>query len=208
MNIHKILGILIKPFRKNRMLKFLNIMNPQPTDTILDVGGTAFNWELVDYKNKVVLLNLTKEDDQGRADNFSFVIGDGTALEYADNEFDIVFSNSVIEHVGSFEKQQAYGREVMRVGKRIWIQTPAKSFFFEPHLITPFVHWLPKELQKKLLRNFSVWGWITRPDQQYINDFVDQTRLVSFEEVKEIFPGCQILRERFLFMTKAFIVIK
>jgi len=190
------------------MSKFLNIIKPQADDTILDVGGTTYNWELIDFKNKIVLLNLTAESDNNKPDHYSVVVGDGTALQYADNAFDIVFSNSVIEHVGSFEKQQDFAREAIRVGKKIWIQTPAKEFFFEPHLITPFVHWLPNEVQKKILRNFSVWGWLTRPDQDYINGFVDQTRLLTYPEMQSLFPNCKIIKEKFLFMTKAYIVVK
>lgn len=186
------------------------MIDPKSTDKILDVGGSVYNWKLIDYRNDVVLLNiLTPESKNDELlSNFSFVIGDGTDLKYKDKEFDICYSNSVIEHVGSYEKQKKFAQEVCRVGKQIWIQTPAKSFFFEPHYITPFVHWLPNSLQKKLLRNFSIWGLITRPSQQYIDDFVDQTRLLSYREIKHIFPDCTIKRERIMFMTKAYLVLK
>jgi hypothetical protein len=210
MNIHRILNVVIKPFRKRRMTKFLKVIDPQPSERILDVGGTIFNWKLIDYKNDVVLLNLSapKNIDIELPSNFSFVVGDGTALQYGDKEYDICFSNSVVEHVGSLEKQKMFAQEVCRVGKRIWIQTPAKSFFLEPHYITPFIHWLPKHYQKRLLRNFSIWGLITRPTQQYIDDTVDQTRLLTFEEIRDLFPDCTIRRERFLFMTKAYLIIR
>jgi hypothetical protein len=210
MNIHRILNVVIKPFRKRRMTKFLKVIDPQPSERILDVGGTIFNWKLIDYKNDVVLLNLSAPENIGieLPSNFSFVVGDGTALQYGDKEYDICFSNSVIEHVGSLEKQKMFAQEVCRVGKRIWIQTPAKSFFLEPHYITPFIHWLPKHYQKRLLRNFSIWGLITRPTQQYIDDMVDQTRLLTFEEIRDLFPDCTIKRERFLFMTKAYLIVR
>jgi hypothetical protein len=210
MNIHRILNVIIKPFRKRRMTKFLKVIDPQPSERILDVGGTIFNWKLIDYKNDVVLLNLSAPENIGieLPSNFSFVVGDGTALQYGDKEYDICFSNSVIEHVGSLEKQKMFAQEVCRVGKRIWIQTPAKSFFLEPHYITPFIHWLPKHYQKRLLRNFSIWGLITRPTQQYIDDMVDQTRLLTFEEIRDLFPDCTIKRERFLFMTKAYLIVR
>lgn len=210
MNIHRILNVVIKPFRRKRMTKFLKVIDSQPNERILDVGGTIFNWKLIDYKNDVVLLNLSVPKNTGAElpSNFSFVVGDGTALQYGDKEFDVCFSNSVIEHVGTLEKQKMFAQEVCRVGKRIWIQTPAKSFFFEPHYLTPFIHWLPKHYQKLLLRNFSIWGLITRPTQQYVDDFVEQTRLLTFEEIRELFPGCIIIKERFLFMTKAYLIVK
>jgi ubiquinone/menaquinone biosynthesis C-methylase UbiE len=192
------------------MARFVETIAPQPSDKILDVGGTIFNWNLIDYKNDVVLLNILEPDNVGEdvPANFSFVTGDGTDLKYLDREFDICFSNSVIEHVGSPENQQKFAREMCRVGKRIWIQTPAKSFFFEPHFLTPFIHWLPKDWQKKLARYFTVWGWIARPSQEYIDDFVDQTRLMTYDELKEIFPDCIIQKEKFLLMTKSYLIIK
>jgi hypothetical protein len=210
MDINQFINVMIVPFRKSRMARFVETIAPQPSDKILDVGGTIFNWNLIDYKNDVVLLNILEPDNVGEdvPANFSFVTGDGTDLKYLDREFDICFSNSVIEHVGSPENQQKFAREMCRVGKRIWIQTPAKSFFFEPHFLTPFIHWLPKDWQKKLARYFTVWGWIARPSQEYIDDFVDQTRLMTYDELKEIFPDCIIQKEKFLLMTKSYLIIK
>ncbi len=74
--------------------------------------------------------------------------------------------------------------------------------------MTPFIHFLPPRLQKRLLRRFSVWGWLAKPSQKWIDDFVDQTRVLGYDELKRIFPGCRILREKFLFMTKPDIVVK
>jgi hypothetical protein len=190
------------------MALFLKIMQPSEEDSILDLGGTAFNWLLIGYKHKVTLLNLTTPNQLTEANNISFVIGDATDLQYKNGEYDICFSNSVIEHVGSIEKQKMFAYEACRVGKRIWIQTPAKSFFFEPHYITPFIHWLPKDYQKKLLRNFSIWGLITRPSQEYVDEFVDQTRLLTLKEVIDLFPGCTVIKEKFLFMTKAYLIVR
>lgn len=210
MNINEFIDVLIKPFRKARMARFLQTIDPQPSGKILDIGGTVFNWNLIDYKNDVVLLNIHEPENKGQQvpSNFSFVIGDGTHLKYADREFDICFSNSVIEHVGSPENQQKFAREICRVGKKIWVQTPAKSFFFEPHFITPFIHWLPKGTQKKIARYFTVWGWIAKPSQEYIDEFVDQTRLMTYEELKDIFPGCIIQKEKFLFFTKSYLIFR
>lgn len=188
------------------MARFLRVVNPQPGEEVLDIGGGVFNWQLIGLRNKIVLLNLSNSDAVQLPPNFSFIVGDGTSLNYSDKAFDICFSNSVIEHVGAFEKQKMFAREICRVGKKIWLQTPARSFFFEPHYLTPFVHWLPKHWQKKLLRNFSVWGLITRPTQEYVDDFVEQTRLLSYAEIKQLFPGCKIETEKFLFLTKAYLV--
>jgi SAM-dependent methyltransferase len=206
--IQKFLGYIIRPFRKRRMKKFIKRFNPEVGQTILDVGGSPYNWDLVDYQGSVVLLNLDPVIDAKFSPNLRFVVGDGTALAYADKAFDIVFCNSVIEHVGDKEQQQKFASEVCRVGKRVFLQTPAKSFWIEPHYVTPFIHYLPKSWQKKLLKNFSVWGLIARPSQAYVDSFVDQTKLLGHGELQQLFPDCNIYRERFLFMTKSYIVIK
>jgi hypothetical protein len=95
-----------------------------------------------------------------------------------------------------------------RTGKSVWCQTPAKEFFIEPHFITPFIHWIPKKWQRKLLRNFSIWGLMTRPSQDYVNEMVNELRLLSYKEMRQLFPDCEIIRERFLFMTKSYIAVK
>lgn len=190
------------------MLKFIQGFNPKVDQTILDVGGSPYNWDLIDYRGSVVMLNLDPVIDAKFRPNLHFVVGDGTALAYADKAFDIVFCNSVIEHVGDREQQQKFASEVCRVGKRVFLQTPAKSFWMEPHYVTPFIHYLPKSWQKKLLKNFSIWGLIARPSQAYIDSFVDKTKLLGHGELQQLFPDCNIYRERFLFMTKSYIVIK
>jgi len=208
MDIQSFLSRIIKPFRLKRMVRFVELIRPTTHQKILDIGGHPFNWNLIDYRGPVVMLNLDETVSSDLRGNHEFVVGDGTALEYGDNEFDIVFSNSVIEHVGGPEQQERFAREALRVGQRMFLQTPARSFFFEPHYVTPFIHFLSPRWQKKLLRRFSVWGWLARPSQKWIDDFVDQTRLLGYDELKHLFPGCTILREKFLFMTKSYIVVK
>lgn len=154
----------------------------------------------------MTLLNI-RELDQTIEDKFDYVVGDATDLNYSNSEFDIVYSNSVIEHLSSYKNQEKFAIEMRRVGNSIWCQTPAREFFIEPHYITPFIHWLPKKWQRKLLR-FSVWGLITKPSQECIDEMVDELRLLSFQEMKMLFPDCEIVREKFLFMTKAYIAIR
>lgn len=190
------------------MLKFVENFRPGADQTILDVGGSPYNWDVIGYSGKVVMLNLDPSANTTSRPNRSFVVGDGTALAYDDESFDIVFSNSVIEHVGDHEQQRRFAAEVCRVGRRVFLQTPAKSFWLEPHYVTPFIHYLPRTWQKKLLRNFSLWGLIARPSQDYVDRFVDQTKLLGYGDLKQLFPGCTIQKERFLFATKSYTVTK
>jgi SAM-dependent methyltransferase len=169
---------------------------------ILDVGGTPANWRLIKSKPQVVLLNLG-DPPQSLEDQFEYVQGDGCALPFGDKSFDIVFSNSVIEHLGTRERQEAFAREIRRTGRSYYVQTPNKWFPIEPHYLTPGIHYLPKRWQETLLRYVSVWGWITRPSRAKVRDMVEEIRLLDAKLMEELFPEAIIQRERVLGLTKS-----
>lgn len=110
---------------------------------VLDIGGTQAFWEIgglaEDQGIHLTLLNLTKESSTRL--NFVSMLGDGRDLSaFEDGSFDVVFSNSVIEHLGQHEDQRRMAREIQRVGKRYFIQTPNKSFPIEPHFLFPLIN--------------------------------------------------------------------
>jgi hypothetical protein len=205
-----VLDRISKGFRQKRMRRFLVFFKPGAGDRILDVGGYHATWRQMEVKSRIDLLNIhpMERDAEVGDPPFNEILGDGCALAFGDRSYEIVFSNSVIEHLGTLERQQAFAREAMRVGQALWIQTPARSFFFEPHLMTPFLHYFPSGIRRRLMRNFSVWGLLFRPEPKEIDDFLAEVRLLSFHEMKSLFPGCTILREKFLGMTKSLIAVK
>jgi trans-aconitate methyltransferase len=211
MNIHKVYEFFQKKFRTKRMHDFEHDFGVNNTTRILDVGGTDYNWTLIQAEPSVVVVNLEHADDGIQRDikkNLKFEIGDGTNLTYADKSFDIVYSNSVIEHLFTYENQVKFANEIMRTGKSVYVQTPAYEFFMEPHLLTPFIHWLPASWEKKLIRRFSVWGILTKPTQQECDSFLAERRLLNYRDFKTLFAGCEIKREKFLFFTKSYIAVK
>ena len=139
---------------------------------------------------------------------FTYVQGDGRQLPYDEAEYDIVFSNSVIEHLSTYENQKQFAREIRRTGKSYWVQTPNRWFFVEPHLITPFIHYFPKSIQKHLLRWLTVWGLIARPTKAHVEGFLEEVRLLRESEMKQLFPDATIYIERFLGVKKSFIAVK
>jgi Methyltransferase domain len=196
-------------FRRKRMELFLDTFRPLPETTVLDSGGTPFDWYLVDCEARITLLNLgAARYREYEAENMFFVEGDATTLPYTDRTFDIGFSNSVIEHLSTYENQAKFAREIKRVCNKLWVQTPARAFPVEPHLVTPFVHYLPKRWQRHLLRNFTLWGLVTRPSSQDIEEYLREVRLLSYREMRNLFPDCEVRKERFLFLTKAYIAIR
>src|SRR4051812_45607058 len=178
---------------------------------ILDVGGAPETWEMLTERPRVTLLNTPRtREEMSRA--AAWVAGDGRALPFPDGAFDIVFSNSVIEHVGDAASQQRFASEVMRVGRRYWVQTPNRLFPVEQHLLTPLIHWLPHAWQRRVVPRWTVWTWLTRPapDRRsfYLEHYLNEVRLLDATQVARLFPGAEILRERFLGWTKSLVAMK
>ncbi len=194
-------------FVRRRMQRFLETFAPDERTTILDVGGTPLNWSLAHCAAQVTLLNPMPVGDV-EAPNLSYVAGDGRDLHFADGAFEIVFSNSVIEHLGTLEDQRRFAAEVRRVGRAVWVQTPARSFPVEAHFLTPFVQFLPKGWQRRLARHLTVWGLLARPTLERVDDLIDELRLLTLDEMRSLFPDCEIRRERFLGLTKAYIAVR
>jgi hypothetical protein len=190
------------------MNRFAEAFRPTAETTVLDVGGTPYNWEQIGARFPITLLNTEPLAVDGLGAHYTLVQGSGTQLDFADRSFDIAFSNSVIEHVGSLDAQRAFAEELRRVGRQVWVQTPARSFFFEPHLLAPFIHFLPLSWQRRLVRNFSLWGWITRPSQASVDQTLGGLRLLDYATFRSLFPDCEIRRERFVGFTKAFVAVR
>lgn len=206
MNIHDVYDRLSTPFRRRRMREFERRFILTSDTTILDVGGTPEIWELIDSKPAVTLLNLTWPPSP-LPSHIQGMVGDGTQLPFEDCAFDIVFSNSVVEHLYTWENQRKFAREVRRVGKAHWIQTPNRNFPIEPHYLTPAIQFLPKSWQRRLIRNFTVRGWIDRPDDTECRQMVDEIRLLHEKEMTALFPESCITRESLLGLTKSFTAI-
>src|SRR5277367_2097926 len=100
-------------FRRRRMARFFALFSPSQEVQLLDIGGTPQTWRTESEHSpqfSVTLINI-RSNGQIEGDRFTSIEGDATELPFADNAFDIAFSNSVIEHVGTWEKQQAFAHE-------------------------------------------------------------------------------------------------
>lgn len=197
---------LMGRFRPGRRRLFAAAVGLQPGDRIVDVGGYVGDWAGVDPGLDVLVVNLEPVDE--RHGNVRKIQGDGRRLQFPDRSFDIAFSNSVIEHVGGWEDQVAFAREIARIAPSYFVQTPNRWFPVEPHTLAPFIHFLPRAWQPPLVRWLGLWGLATRPDPPTVRDFLDGIRLLDASDMRRLFPDTEIVRERFLGMTKSLIAIR
>ncbi len=190
------------------MAAFARRMSITAATRVLDIGGTPDCWDLVEIRPRVTLVNMPRA---GEAMKAQWVAGDGCALPFADGAFDVVFSNSVIEHVGDLDRQRRFAAEVRRVGRTYWVQTPNRWFPVEQHLLTPLVHWLPKPWQERLVPRWNLWSVLVSatPDQRqfYMEHYLRDVRLLGARDLRLLFPGARILRERFCGWTKSLIAV-
>ncbi len=201
---------LASRLRKKRFKLFLDMVSSKGVpSTILDVGGWERYWEIQDFiktDNTIILLNLNKVETH--YPNVSSIAGDARDLSrFADQSIDIVFSNSVIEHLFTFEDQQKMANEVQRVGKNYYVQTPSYWFPLEPHFLFPFFHWLPISLRVFLVMHFSL-GWFKKADSRAeAMELVNEIKLLTCSEMKKLFPEAIIYKEKLFGITKSFIAI-
>ncbi len=202
---------LASKFRRERFKLFLELLSSCSGEslTILDVGGWERFWEIqgfVNTKHKIILLNL--DPVETHYPNITSVIGDARDLSrYADGSIDIVFSNSVIEHLFTFENQMKMANEVRRVAKKYFVQTPSFYFPLEPHFLFPFFHWMPLLLRVFLVRHYSL-GWYTKCNtKEEALKVVTEIQLMKKSEIKKLFSDAVIRTERLFGISKSYIAI-
>lgn len=196
--------------RRFRQFEAMAACLPRPL-RILDVGGTNQFWENRGWTTRrdvqIFSLNLTAEEQ--RFDNITPLAGDATNLaQFADGSFEVAFSNSVIEHLFTFEQQQRMASEIQRVSKAFWVQTPNYWFPMEPHFHVPGWQWMPVDLRVAMIRRWRC-GWRGPcPDLDRARDLVQEVRLMKGRELRALFPDATLLSERFCGLVKSWIVIK
>lgn len=203
---------LANRLRRKRFKLFLELINDLPRPVrILDVGGTELFWEQMQFTGQkefeITLLNL--KPLAVKSAGFISMTGDARNMsQFSKNQFDVAFSNSVIEHVGSYTDQEAMASEMQRVARRLYAQTPNYYFPIEPHFLFPFFQFFPLWLKVRLVMQFRL-GWLPRiREKQKATDICLSIRLLRKKELKILFPEARIYHEYFLGFIKSFIVIK
>ncbi|MBN1187082.1 MAG: hypothetical protein JXB49_32690 [Bacteroidales bacterium] len=184
--------------------------------TLIDIGGTRLYWQIIPdsflraHQVSITIVNLPSHKPLPVNDEvFDFLEGDGCQLTaFQDHIFNIAHSNSVIEHVGSDSKRIKFADELRRVAKSYFLQTPNYWFPFEPHFFCPFFQWLPKTLKMYLVMHYDM-GWFRKANSpEEAVEIINSCNLLRKKELKKLFPEATIYKEKFMFLTKSFMVIK
>lgn len=183
---------------------------------ILDIGGTIGFWRMnaayipshLVREIEVVNLPPIKEQDV-RIDGLRIISYEGNALDarsLRSDHYDVVHSNSVIEHVGNLSAQKAFGDNVRALGDYHFIQTPCRTFPIEPHFYFPFYALFPLSVRGFLHRHLNL-GFVGREKDWLLSRIrCEETRLLTRNELAHIFPESECLAERMFLMVKSWMV--
>jgi len=191
----------VRGWREGRYRLFVDLCRVRPDERILDVGaGRGGALERFNSTNPITAVDLEPLADGWLAQaNVEVRVADGTQLPYADGEFPIVFSSSVIEHVPN-DLQAAFAAEIRRVGQRYFVQTPNRYFPIEPHYQLPFFQFLPERLRRALNKRFTL-GWRERGSWEEAN-------LLTARDLRRLFPDAEIHREKLFGLTKSLMAVR
>lgn len=204
--IHAVYDAAFHRFRPRRLRLFFDLLDVRAETRVLDVGGMPYFWKLAAElglpRPRVTIVNVLSRPAGAACD---WVQADGRTLPFADNSFDVVFCNSVIEHVPD---QRALAREIVRMAPRYFVQTPSRRFPVEQHLVTVGLHWLPLKLQKRWMRPLSLAGTNGRLPQPVLEQFLNDLHLLDRHEFAVLFPEATLRVERFLGLEKSLIAVR
>ena len=156
---------------------------------------------MLNFASELALYPETAPDVQ-----IDCVVGDACDMpQFADDQFDLVHSNSVIEHVGSYQNMRRFSEETRRVGRAYFVQTPNFGFPIEPHYGMPLVHWLPDTVKIWAFSRFTL-GYAPRCSFEQAR--VDHTKIISAGMLRALFHDAQLQRERFGPLTKSLMAIR
>jgi SAM-dependent methyltransferase len=153
--------------RRRKLRLFVELMRPTSASRVVDVGVTDggfgegrgaeathnFFEALYPWPGQITAVSTQHLDRFHEAfPEVARVRADGRELPFADGEFDIGFSNAVVEHVGGREEQRRFVHELCRVSRRVFVTTPNRFFPVEVHTLLPVVHWLPRTQREAVYR--------------------------------------------------------
>ncbi|PIE17168.1 MAG: hypothetical protein CSA65_09550 [Proteobacteria bacterium] len=189
--------------------------NKNKSVRIVDVGGTIQYWKIVPYEYlcernvDITIVNLPGQLIARKCGPYSFVESDACNLvDFRDNQFDIAHSNSVVEHVGDWGRMVQFAKELKRVSRSYFCQTPNYWFPVEPHCMIPFFHWLPMPVKLWMVSHYKLGHWPKADSTSDAVRILESARLLNKKMMQALFPDAVIVTERLCFIPKSFVAIR
>jgi SAM-dependent methyltransferase len=177
--------------RARRHAAFFGLTGLRAGMRVLDVGCGTLGLRALEPELEITGVDLAPRPEYPGP----FLQADVTeGLPYEDGAFDLVYSSSVVEHVPP-QRRAAFAGEVNRVGRGVYVQTPARGFPLEPHSLLPFAHWLPATLRRPYWRLGAQGFW-------------EDIHLLGRGEMRALFPNADVHAERLGPLAKSWIAIR
>lgn len=174
---------------------------------VLDLGGEVRSWAPAPVMpERLTIVNVSSQSSA--SPRIETIQGDACELPSAlqGERFDLVFSNSVIEHVGGHDRCEAFARSVRSMADRHWVQTPYRYFPVEPHWVFPGFQFLPLRARAEVTRHWPLGRHTT-----VLPEAVDASLTVALLDLTAMhhyFPDSEIRHERLAGLTKSLIAVR
>jgi Methyltransferase domain len=180
--------------RRRKFRLFMEEIGPTAQTTVVDVGvadapfgtgeGQAATYNFLEamypWRDRITAVSVDDLPHFREAfPEIPTIQADGRRLPFDDRQFDVGFSNAVVEHLGDRASQQEFVRELCRVANRVFVTTPNRLFPIDPHSLLPFVHWLPERARERVLRRPDLHHFRPLSPREFRSLFPYPVRLVS-----------------------------
>jgi hypothetical protein len=174
---------------------------------VLDLGGEVRSWAPAPVMPAhLTVVNIS--DDHIAGEGVESFKGDACDLpdRLRGERFDLVFSNSVIEHVGGHDRRVAFAESVRSMSDRHWVQTPYRYFPIEPHWVFPGFQFLPLRARVEITRRWRLGRQTAIFDKAV--DAALTVELLDVTGMRHYFPDSEIRHERLAGLTKSLIAVR
>jgi hypothetical protein len=192
--------------RQNRNEEFERRFPDLADMRVLDLGGTAVSWSVLGLRpGNVTIVNL--DPAEGPYEPWMNVVrADACAGGFG--KYDLVFSNSLIEHLGGHARRQRFADVVRESASLWWVQTPYRYFPVEPHWIFPGFQFLPFRARLMICQHWSTLHTSACKVRAEAAELVASVELISATEMAMYFPASEIWFERFAGLPKSIVAVK
>ena len=203
--------------RRFRMVQDLiqSVLDEKGFCEILDLGGTETYWKIGEefirrHRGRLAFTMVNTEPQKVEQPGLFTFVEESATLPglFGQRRFDLVHSNSVIEHVGVHQDMQRFADNTRRLAPRYYVQTPNYWFAYEPHFRTPAFQYLPERVRVALIMRRSMGFFPRIEDRAEAEDIIYHHRLLSTRQMARLFPDGAISHEKVFGLNKSIIAVR